>query len=473
MRIELYSPGDEPRSYEIIRSSIQTKGDVMYCLADLGPEDKLVVTEGGHSHFLALNHEAAELLRREFPFTAPSRVLRLPKTLGCGDRLGLASPGHIAAVESTDYAPVLAQQSIRELNLTGRSYEDVLDAATFAVFRAGYQKPWGADGDHLKTFEEIEYALRCGYTMLTLDCSGKIRGGAASLTDAELEAAVSMNPTLTGRYLDREFLLPGGYTIAFDRRSLMEAVYTYGDAILFTRDVYERYIRGEERDFELSIDETATPTTPAQHFFVAHELAVLGVRLDTLAPRFCGQFQKAIDYIGDPEQFEKELKVHAAIAEQFDYKLSVHSGSDKFSIFPIVGRVCRGRFHLKTAGTSWLEAMKLVAQKDPALYREVHAFALDHFDEARQYYAVTTDLTKIPPLDTLTDAELPALFEEADARQLIHITYGLILSAMDEAGAPLFRPRLYALWRQYAPEYAVLLKNHLGKHIATLEGADN
>ena len=468
MKLELYTTGDEPRSYPIIQSSLQTKGDETYFMVDAGPEDKLIVVKDGRYHYLDLNHDAAVMLRREFPFTAPSRVLRLDKTLGCGDRLGLATPGHLAALKGTGFAPVLAQQSIRELKLTGRSYEDVLDAATFAVFRAGYDKPWGADGDHLKTFEEIEYALSCGYTMLTLDCSEKIHGGAAAMSDAELAAASPLNPTLAGRYLDREFILPGDFTITFDERSLRECAYTYGDAILFTQDVFECYIKGAARDFELSIDETATPTTPAQHFFVANELAMRGVRLDTLAPRFCGQFQKGIDYIGDLGQFEAELRVHAAIAEQFDYKISVHSGSDKFSIFPIVGRVCGGRYHLKTAGTSWLEAMKLIAQREPALYREVHAFALAHFDEARQYYAVTTDLAKVPPLEALSDAELPALFESPDARQLIHITYGLILSAKDEAGAPLFRPRLYAAWRRHAADYEALLKAHIGNHAAAL-----
>lgn len=468
MKLEMYTTGDEPRSYPIIQSSVQTKGETLYFMVDAGPEDKLVTVENGTYAYLDLSHETAELLRKEFPFTAPSRVLRLPKTLGCGDRLGLATSGHLAAVADTDFAPVLAQQSIRELKLTGRSYEDVLDAATFAVFKAGYQKPWGADGDHLKTFEEIEYALSCGYTMLTLDCSEKIHGGADGMTDGELAAAVTLNQTMLNRYLDREFLLPGDIVLTFDQRSLMEAIYTYGDAILFTQQVYERFIKGTERDFELSIDETATPTTPAQHFFVANELALRGVVLDTLAPRFCGQFQKAVDYIGDTAQFEAELRVHAAIAECFDYKLSVHSGSDKFSIFPIVGRVCGGRFHLKTAGTSWLEAVKLVAQKDPALYRELHAFALAHFEEARQYYVVTTELGNVPALDTLPDAELPSLFDNADARQLIHITYGLILSARDVEDRPLFRSRLYALWRQYAPDYAALLQAHLGRHIKQL-----
>ena len=196
-------------------------------------------------------------------------------------------------------------------------------------------------------------------------------------------------------------------------------------------------------DFEISIDETITPTTPLQHFFVANELTRRGIRFATMAPRFCGEFQKGVDYIGNLGQFEREFAVHAAIARHFGYKISVHSGSDKFSVFPAVGKLTKGRFHLKTAGTSWLEAMKLVAMKDAGLYREIHTYALSVFEEARKYYHVTTQLNRIPDIKTLSDKELPQLFSHHDARQLIHITYGLILNAKNPDGSYRFRGRLY------------------------------
>ena len=103
------------------------------------------------------NKEVTEtqLLRKLFPFTAPSAVLHEKRSLGVGDRLGIASVGHIRAVEPYDAYPVLAQQSMRELNLTGRTYQDVLAAVTFQVLKAGYRRGYGADGDHLKTAEDI------------------------------------------------------------------------------------------------------------------------------------------------------------------------------------------------------------------------------------------------------------------------------------------------------------------------------
>jgi hypothetical protein len=225
-------------------------------------------------------------------------------------------------------------------------------------------------------------------------------------------------------------------------------------------------------DFEISIDETSTPTTPLQHYFVARELIDSGVSFATMAPRFCGEFQKGVDYSGDLNQFNKEIKVHAVIARHFKYKLSIHSGSDKFSVFPAIGKETRNIFHVKTAGTNWLEAMRVIARVDPALYREIHKYALTVFGEARKYYHVTTDLGKIPGVDSLANEDLPKLFENNDSRQLIHITYGLILnrknSAGETAGPLTFRDKLYDLWRQHEDLYNKALIRHIGKHLDLL-----
>lgn len=464
-----YTAENNAIEVDVYQSSMQILGNDMVFMADTGYADVLVITSNGNYRILELNHETALFLRKNFPFTAPSRVLRLKKTIGTGDRLGVAGEGHIACVNDTDYAPVLAQQSIRELNLTGRSYEDVLDAATFAVFKNGYKKPWGADGDHLKKPEEIEYAISCGYTMITLDCSEYIRNGIEKLDDEQLNALYQTNEELEAVYVGKSFEIAPGVNISFDARSYKEAVVIYGAALDFIEDMYALYVQSGTRDFEISIDETATPTTPAQHFFVANELARRGVKFDTMAPRFCGEFQKGIDYIGDLAQFEAEFAVHAAIAEKFDYKISVHSGSDKFSVFPIIGKLSGGRFHIKTAGTNWLEAMKLIAKCEPELYREVHKFALESFDAAKKYYVVTTDISKIPNISTLSDEQLPQLFDNNDARQLIHITYGFILSEKNADGRFVYRDRLYEAWRTHRDKYKNLLTQHIGHHIARLD----
>lgn len=416
-----------------------------------------------------LTFENGQVLRQLFPFTKPVPVLQKQRSVGLGDRLGLATPGHARVFEEYDAYPIFAQQSIRELNLTHRTYEDVLDAASFGAFKAGFTKGFGADGDHLKKPEDIKYALSLGFTMITLDASDYIRNDVNSMSDHEVDQACVLDEALVQRYLNQSIKIDNR-TIQFSTIDLKRCVLVYGKAIEFTANIYKTFfIDGQANaNFELSIDETSTPTTPVQHYFVANELILRSVKLDTLAPRFCGEFQKGIDYIGDIKQFEQELIIHAAIARHFGYKLSIHSGSDKFSIFTLIGKHTRGHFHVKTAGTNWLEAMHVVAMKAPKLYRDIHAYALSMFSEATKFYHVTTDLNKIPKLDTLKDNQLPELFHNNDARQLIHITYGFILNHKDAQGNFVFRNELFALWRTEASTYSDRLYHHIGKHLELL-----
>ncbi len=436
-------------------------------LAVTGPNPGFAGEEKDGVLLAPLTHENAELLRALFPFTAPKPILGGVRTFGVGDRLGIATPGHLRVFEQYDAVPILAQQSIRELNLTGRTYADVLDCVTFAVFREDFQKGFGADGDHLKTDEEVEYALSTGYTMITLDCSEQIRNDVTGMTNAQVDEAYKPDAALEALYCNQTFAVED-QAVVFDEQAFRRACLIYSAALDHAVHIYETHIKGNPVDFEISIDETMTPTTPVEHYFVASELLRRGVKFATVAPRFCGEFQKGIDYIGDLKQFEAEMRVHAAIARKFGYKLSIHSGSDKFSVFSIIGRLTKGNFHVKTAGTNWLEAMRVIAMVDPSLYREVHAFALTVFHEATKYYHVTTDLNRIPKLETLSDEKLPELFEQNDARQLIHITYGLILNAKDESGEYRFRTRLYRCWRENDALYYDRLETHIGKHLALL-----
>lgn len=470
----------EPEAYGVIPASVHKCGNTtvfLFC-DDNGEELIAAVGENPFGGELVKcekcgvsvtvaheTHENAVAMRKLFPFTAPTQVLGKERSFGVGDRLGIAIDGHIKVFEKyPDFYPVFAQQSMRELTLTDRTYKDVLDCVTWAVFRHDFTRGFGADGDHLKRAEDVKMALDLGFSMITLDCSDHIVG------EPDL-ASVTVPTDIKERYEGKSFDIGDDLTISFDADKLRLIYAVYGEMISFASDIYHTYFAtGEYKaDFELSIDETATPTDPAAHYFVANELALRGVKPATVAPRFCGEFQKGIDYIGDIDQFEFEMKYHSAIARHFGYKLSIHSGSDKFSVFPIIGRLNRGVYHVKTAGTNWLEAMRVVAKCDPTLYREVHEFALESFDEATKYYHVTTDLSKIPALSELSDEQLPELFNQNDPRQLIHITYGLILQAKNEDGTSRFRDRLYRLWKLHAEEYEKALVAHIGHHIDLLK----
>lgn len=430
--------------------------------------------EGAAFKLSPLTNANRLVLNRYFDYTLPRAIGTQMATIGLGDRLGLASPGHIKTVAGRNVRPILAQQSIRELTLTERTYEDVLDAAAFAVFQEGFKDGWGADGDHLKTTEDIEYALRLGFSMLTLDASEHIDNVIAAADDAEIarryaELDEAYRTRVENDYADRTFEIEGA-SIEVSRTALMRYVLVYGQAVKFMVDIYRNYIKtaGRGIDFEISIDETATPTDPAAHWFVANELKREGVEVYSMAPRFCGEFQKGIDYIGDIQQFERELAVHAAICDHFGYKLSVHSGSDKFSVFPLVAKYTAGRFHLKTAGTNWLEAVRTVAKVNPGLYRRMHEHAAKTVDEALKYYHISADFSKVKPLSEVSDADLPEYMNEDNARQLIHITYGILLTAKDDAGKLLYKDEFYATLGEHEAEYEASLISHIGKHLQLL-----
>ncbi len=416
-----------------------------------------------------LDEHNAAVLREVFPWSAPISLRNRKTTIGCGDRLGVASPGHIAAALDYQVSPVLAQQSIRELTLTGRTYRDVVDDTTFLVFQSGFKEGYGADGDHLKTMEDINTALDVGMPMITLDLSEVMFADAGSWSDSEVEKAFKELPGDVRKRIEKDYsgktFEVGAFSVEISPETARRCAVMYLKAMDFAAEVHEhlKSRRGEEFDLEISIDETTSPTLPEHHLFIAHELNYRKVKYSSLAPRFIGEFQKAVDYIGDPKEFARQFAVHAEIAKAAgNYKVSIHSGSDKFMVYPTIGEMTEMRLHLKTAGTSWLEAVRVIAEKDPVLYRVMHNCALENFSEILKLYHITADITKIPALDTLYDEDLPKLMDMPEARQLLHITYGPILQ--DHSIKPLFFSALH----HYEEAYHEKLKAHFDKHLRLL-----
>lgn len=477
--------------YEIYPDSIHFAEGLLFFIAWHEGKKVLIVYGDGNSHerfdsnvtlvngvkvqICELNVENCKLIRNLFPFTKPSNHKRKGITIGLGDRLGLASAGHIRAIKGLPVFPILAQQSMRELNLTGRDYNDVLTSASWAIFQEGYMNGFGADGDHLKTFDEVKNAIDSGFTMITLDCSEYINNNVVLMSDTEIEKRCLEFPQkeiklMEKTYLGQEFLLKRGMRITFESKTFRRIIIMYYDAIKFVTRVFNDIIVkcGRELDYEVSIDETITATSPEAHYFVASELIRNKVKVSSLAPRFCGEFQKGIDYKGDISQFSSEFETHSIIAEHFGYKISVHSGSDKFSIFPIIGEKSEGVYHIKTSGTSWLEAVRVIALKNPSLYRKIHEFAINHYLEAKKFYHVSAEINKVPDIDMLKDSELPALMNMEDARQVLHITYGYILQAKNSEGCFVFNDEIFKTLNLYESDYYFALKRHIGKHLAKL-----
>lgn len=437
-------------------------------LAVLGKEaGRFAGEERGGLRLCPLDTESAGELMRLFPYTKPRSHRGRPFSIGLGDRLGLATPGHVRAIAGYDVFPVFAQQSIRELKLTGRSFSDVIAAAALGVFQEGWRGGYGADGDHLKTTEEIAFALESGCSMITLDCSEHIDTHASALSDGEAAAAWALLPEdvkahYRTAYLGKELPFVGALSEAELQRIVLAFWQAIRHAVSCFRFMEEKRTSGV--DFELSIDETLTVTTPAEHYVIASELAREGIRPDSVAPHFSGTFEKGVEYAGDLRRFAEDFEIHQKIAEHFGYKLSLHSGSDKFSVFSTVGRVTGGRIHVKTAGTNWLEALAVLAEKDPALYRRAHQFAVEHRPEAEKYYHVSTDVGEIPEIGLQSDAYLPEYLRLPASRQTMHIAYGLLLAQ------PWFREAFFRLLDRHEEDYYARLCAHIGKHLQYLAG---
>jgi len=419
-----------------------------------------------------LNHHNLDLIREIFPPLNPS-VCRLRPSFGTGDRLGKATPAHIQAFKDKDLFPILAQQSVREMARTERNWQKVLDDAIWGCFEAGYEGPFGADADHVKEIKDLKEAADCGYTMFTLDPSDFIGKDILKLGEKEKNHLYNLNPEkkdLENLYLQKTYTFDD-QKLTFDENSLPEVMLTYYDTLTHVVECH-KFLKGYKKnvfDLEISVDETPTVTSPLAHLFIVLELKRRGVDFQNLALHFLGDWQKGIDYIGDVDKLAQELSLHAAIAKKMDgYKLSLHSGSDKFSVYPIFAQKTEGMYHIKTAGTSWLEVVKVIAMREPQLYREIHQFALSNFEKDRASYNLTTDISRIPNLDKLSDDKLVELFKEKDSRQLIHITYGSILRARDSEGKYIFKNRIYQALFRYEEDHYREVSNHIKRHLELL-----
>jgi hypothetical protein len=219
-------------------------------------------------------------------------------------------------------------------------------------------------------------------------------------------------------------------------------------------------------ELEVSVDETEQPTSHAEHVYIASELKRLGVRWVSLAPRYIGRFEKGVDYLGDVPAFDKDIAVHAAIARAFGpYKLSLHSGSDKFSIYPAAMQQTRGLVHLKTAGTSYLEALRTIAALDTSFFRKIYTFARERYETDKASYHVSAELSRTPAPEDLPDAELPRLLDQFEAREVLHVTFGSVLTALNRDGSRRFYDLLMGLLRAHPEAYAGNLEKHFARHL--------
>jgi hypothetical protein len=385
--------------------------------------------------------------------------LSLTPSFGFGDRLGLATPGHIAAVRGTKFTPVFAQQSVRENTRTGRTPQQVIDDAKRAVESANWELPWGADADHLKTLEDIPPFVESGYTFFTVDPGEHVDNAAdTDSMDVLRQKVAGFNwDELSTFYLNQNGEQVWGQ---FETETLMRATVKYGKAIQHAAAMFQRLSEMKDAfDFEVSVDETDSPTTPLEHYFIANELTRRGVKFTSLAPRFIGRFEKGVDYIGDLDELDAELAKHAAVTKYFGtYKLSLHSGSDKFSVYPLIAKYWGEQLHVKTAGTSYLEALRVIAKCESDLFLKIYSLGREHYEMDKKSYHVSGDVNLLPDTN-----DLPSLLDNFHAREILHVTFG---SAIVQFGM-----ELKVALVKHETVYLEALQIHFEKHIRLLQAS--
>ena len=418
--------------------------------------------------------------------TGSFSVLGLQPSFGFGDRIGLATAGHVAAMKAAGngIASIFPQQSIREMKRTGRSPQQVIDAALAGMRSSGWSGVSGADADHLKTPEDVDATAAAGFTFYTIDPSDFVDGNADDYNESQLREQFASVFATTGwiqQYINRRVPLNDGRSFTIDEQAAMRCVVKYGRALEHAISLAQ-YIRqvneaaGRPFELELSIDETPQPTSLAEHFLIASECRRRGVKLISLAPRYVGEFEKGVDYKGDLGQLERSLADHAFLARELGpYKLSLHSGSDKLSLYPILARATDGRFHVKTAGTSYLEALRVVARHDAPLFRRIIDAGREHYDRDKATYHVTADIRKLPCAEDVnhiaalekiylgvwSDVPIGCGFTEP-GRQVLHCTFGTVL--LD----PKLGTQIRELLQAHADTYADVLSDHFARHLRAL-----
>ena len=333
-----------------------------------------------------------------------------PFTIGIGDRFGKEGVAQLTAFVRAEregiHAVPVWNKSNREHTIIGSNPGDVLKEGSSAVEALGWKHGFHVDADHIGLGNVDRFlAASDFFTIDVADFSGK------AAPDSEIEAFVKKHAGLAG-----EKVLDGlDETLAVTHDDLRSAALKFLLAMKEAGNVYRHIEKAKGAGnfiVEVSVDETDRPQSPVELLLILRMIADEGIPAQTIAPKFTGEFYKGIDYVGDVGRFESEFESDLAVLKHASrefglpatLKLSVHSGSDKFSLYPIINRLIkkhRAGLHLKTAGTTWLEEVIGLAESGGgglAIAKEIYRLARPRFDELVKPYApvVEIDLARLP-----------------------------------------------------------------------------
>jgi tagaturonate epimerase len=333
-------------------------------------------------------------------------------SLGVGDRFAHQAKAQLAACMRAAAAGVQVvpvwNKSNREHKIVGSEPSGTRAAADAAVAELGWKQSYYVDADHINV-ETVDRFIAPSnfFTLDVADYIGRMpQAGVAGPVQAAVDARTFLqrHPELTGRIEIEGLAEP--LAVTQQHASAVAAKYLF--AVNEAAQIYKRVVAAKDTPFvtEVSMDETDCPQTPSELLLILAAIADAGIPIQTIAPKFTGRFNKGVDYVGDVEQFEREFAADLAVIAHAvkhyslpaNLKLSVHSGSDKFSIYGSIRRALRAAgagVHVKTAGTTWLEELIGLAEASPeglAMAKQIYAEALDHSAELCAPYAAVIDI---------------------------------------------------------------------------------
>lgn len=369
-------------------------------------------------------------------------------SLGTGDRFGQQGEAQLKAIQKAkmenniDITPVW-NKSHREHKIIGTTPWNVRTEADRAVKSLNWDDAYYVDADHI-TREIVDPFIPCS-NFFTIDVADYI--GEKSNPEAK-EVFLNKNEELTG-----ELEIPGieqRFTVTEEFLSNWADQYLL--AIQKAREIYQYIANQKAADavYEISMDEVETPQTPIELYFILKTVAEEGIPIHTIAPKFTGDFYKGVDYVGDPAQFLKEFEqdilVIAHAIDKFnlsdELKLSIHSGSDKFSLYPHIHTLITKHdtgIHLKTSGTTWLEELIGLAESGADgldMVKKIYSEAHGRYDELTAPYEPVIDIEQdqLPAPETVTAWDDETLISKLEhnpehpdfdfqLRQFLHCSY--------------------------------------------------
>ncbi len=377
-------------------------------------------------------------------------------SIGLGDRFGHQGHAQLRAILEAgkggiEITPVW-NKSNREHIIIGTQPHDVRIEADTVTKKAGFRKPYFVDADHIN-LDTVDRFIESS-DFFTIDVASYIGKRAPEAETGKFLSSV----TSYSDNLD----IPGiEKPLKCSPSLLRDIAEKYLFAAKKAGEIYRKIKDGKGAGnfvTEVSMDEVAHPQTPVELFFILSMLGAEKVPVQTIAPKFTGRFNKGVNYVGDPvrfaEEFEEDLLVVSYAVKEFDLpenlKISVHSGSDKFTIYPVIGGLLKKHnkgIHLKTAGTTWLEEVIGLAEAGGEaldFVKEIYAKSLEKIDELCAPYADVIDIkaSSLPPVvevATWSSKKFASSLRHIpgnpgynpDMRQLIHVAYKLAAQKMD------------------------------------------